>query len=99
METGPFSVEARTVQHDPFICSTWLLLVASVQALRQSAALQLIGAWPDVSTRNPERNVSGTESASGPLMVWASSWLPFHVSLARLTAIGPFWAVRCTSPP
>ena len=46
----------------------------------------------------PERKFSGSETASGPLMVRASSCDPFQVSAVRFSAIGPFCAFRWTSP-
>jgi hypothetical protein len=92
--TGPFSVDKRIVPSVPFICR----VRPSRQALRHCGALHDIGVCPEVSSRIPERKFSGSETAIGPLMVRASNCDPFQVSDAKCSAIGPFCAVKCTSP-
>src|ERR1039458_97180 len=71
--TGPFSVDKRIVPLVPFICS---VRPSSRQALRHFGALHDIGTCPEVSSRNPERKFSGSETAIGPLMVRASNCDP-----------------------
>ena len=59
-ETGPLLVDTRIVSCEPFNCSTRWSEAGFVQAFRQKSAPQASGALPDVSTRIPERNASGT---------------------------------------